>query len=411
MKPLKYCNESLKKFCLDNNVELCRDYSCEIVKRKTKIEGKCKTDGCVNIFNKGFVELVKNNSIYCKKCTYDIAKIKRQQSCLEKYGVESVMHNTDIKNKCCPVTKYTHELLAKIIHEQNLILLKNYENERIHAHYKIEGKCITVNCNNIFTKPLCKLVNVNSLCKPCSYINAKKIRKQTNLKNIGSENYFQSNNVKEQIKATNLKKYGVKYCSQSQVFKDKFKLTCIKNFGVIHPLKNKIIIDKIKNTNNQKYGVNWTMQSDIVKNTYRINSFKKYGVGHYMQIAKNAEKVANAGYLIKNYTLPSGNIIKYQGYEKFALDELLKTFNEDQILNSKISVPNIWYNDLNGKKRKHYVDIFIPSQNLCIEVKSTWTIEKINDNIFLKQQAAKELGYKYEIWVYNAKGKKMHCYY
>jgi hypothetical protein len=47
---------------------------------------------------------------------------------------------------------------------------------------------------------------------------------------------------------------------------------------------------------------------------------------------------------------------------------------------------------------------------LCIEVKSTWTIEKKKDNVFLKQQAAKELGYKYEIWVYNAKGEKVECY-
>ncbi len=72
---------------------------------------------------------------------------------------------------------------------------------------------------------------------------------------------------------------------------------------------------------------------------------------------------------------------------------------------------NIWYNDVNGKKHKHYVDIFIPSQNRCIEVKSTWTIQKMKDNIFLKQQAAKELGYNYEIWIYNSKGEKTNCYH
>ena len=410
MKPLKYCNESLKQFCLENGVELCRDYSHEDVRKETVIEGKCKTEGCDNIFNKRFINLLVTQA-NCRKCTYDSAKIKRQQTCLENYGVESVMQNTDFKNKCNSVTKYTHELLGKIVNEQKLILLKNYENERVHAHYIIEGKCITVNCDNIFSKPFCKLVNFNSLCKICSCVNAKEIRKQTNLKNIGSENYFQSNNVKEQIKSTNLQKYGVEYCSQSQCFKDKFKETCVKNFGVTHPLKNKIITEKIKNTNIQKYGVNWSMQSDIVKNISRINAFKKYGVSHYMQLPEHAEKVANACYLIKNYTLPSGNIIKYQGYEHFALDELLKTVNEEHILNSKIDVPNIWYNDLNGKKRRHYVDIFIPSQKLCIEVKSTWTIEKMKDNVFLKQAAAKELGYKYEIWVYNPKGEKINCYH
>ena len=57
-----------------------------------------------------------------------------------------------------------------------------------------------------------------------------------------------------------------------------------------------------------------------------------------------------------------------------------------------------------GKKHRHYVDIFIPSQNKCIEVKSTWTASKKKDNIFLKQNAGKELGYLYEIWVYDGKG-------
>ena len=69
-------------------------------------------------------------------------------------------------------------------------------------------------------------------------------------------------------------------------------------------------------------------------------------------------------------------------------------------------VPIIWYKTDDGIKHRHYVDIFIPTQNLCIEVKSTWTIKFTKSNIFLKQQAAKDLGYKYEIWVYNERKKK-----
>lgn len=49
-------------------------------------------------------------------------------------------------------------------------------------------------------------------------------------------------------------------------------------------------------------------------------------------------------------------------------------------------------------------------QNKCIEVKSTWTAEKKKDCIFLKQNAAKELGYNYEIWVYNSKGVRVEKY-
>ena len=60
------------------------------------------------------------------------------------------------------------------------------------------------------------------------------------------------------------------------------------------------------------------------------------------------------------------------------------------------------------KKHKHYVDIFIKSQNRCIEVKSKWTAEKNKHTVFLKQNAAKEAGYLYEIWVYDSKGNKIN---
>jgi hypothetical protein len=54
--------------------------------------------------------------------------------------------------------------------------------------------------------------------------------------------------------------------------------------------------------------------------------------------------------------------------------------------------------------------IFIPIQNRCIEVKSTWTAKKGKDYIFLKQEAAKKLGYIYEIWVYDHNGNRIEEY-
>lgn len=55
-------------------------------------------------------------------------------------------------------------------------------------------------------------------------------------------------------------------------------------------------------------------------------------------------------------------------------------------------------------KSRHYVDIFIPSQNRCIEVKSTWTAKKKKDNIYLKKEAGEKLGYKYDLWIFDQKG-------
>jgi hypothetical protein len=124
------------------------------------------------------------------------------------------------------------------------------------------------------------------------------------------------------------------------------------------------------------------------------------------------EKIVKNSYKLKDFTFPSGRLEKVQGAEPYALSELLysEMINENDIFVGVKNVPTIWYNDKNNKKRRHYVDVFIPSQNRCIEVKSSWT-EKINiDNIFLKQDAGKTLGYNYEIWVYDSKGNKVNCY-
>jgi hypothetical protein len=124
------------------------------------------------------------------------------------------------------------------------------------------------------------------------------------------------------------------------------------------------------------------------------------------------EKITKHMYKSKEYIFPSGNIIRIQGYEHYAINELLQNefVCETEIITGCKNVPIIWYNDNNGKKRRHFVDIYIPSQNRCIEVKSTWTAKLHDGNIILKQNAAKELGYNYEIWIYNKEGIKVEYF-
>ena len=119
------------------------------------------------------------------------------------------------------------------------------------------------------------------------------------------------------------------------------------------------------------------------------------------------EKTSKKAYKLKEYILPSGKNIKIQGFEPYALDELLTNYNENDILTGAGNVPEIWYDDKKGKYKRHYVDIFIQKDNKCIEVKSTWTFMKKKDNVLRKQKAGKYLGFNYEIWVFNGNGVKV----
>ena len=176
-----------------------------------------------------------------------------------------------------------------------------------------------------------------------------------------------------------------KECSMN-IKTNKFKVTCLEKYGVENSFQSQEVIDKIKKT-----------------------CLKNYGVEHPQQNPEIAERTSKTSYSRKDYTFPSGKIISVQGYEPYALNELVKIFNENEIKTGTINVPEIWYDSYEGIKHRHFVDIFIPSKNKCIEVKSTWTAKKKKDNIFKKQQSEKELGFTYEIWIYNSKGEKVEC--
>jgi hypothetical protein len=223
---------------------------------------------------------------------------------------------------------------------------------------------------------------------------------------------MQCKETKTKTEDTNFKKYGCKNVFQNKDIINKIKLTNIQKIGVQHNMQLESNKEIFKNTCLKKYGVENPSQIQNVKNKKLQTCLKNWGVEYPTQNSEIMEKQIKSSYSKKEYILPSNKIIEIQGYENFALDELIINgkIDESDIISGCKNVPVIWYNDETGKKHRHYVDIFIPSQNRCIEVKSTWTAKKNEHNIFLKQNAAKELGYKYEIWVYDSKKEKIICY-
>jgi hypothetical protein len=218
--------------------------------------------------------------------------------------------------------------------------------------------------------------------------------------------------VKQKIVETTLRNHGVKCTLQCKDIREKGKQTMMIKYGVESAMQSDIIKDRVKQTNIQRYGVENVFQSELHKEKIKNTVFEKYGVENVMYDPIICNRSLHNMGKKKSYILPSGKEIYIQGYEPFALDILLKNENimEEDIETEREKVPEIWYYVPDGIKHRHYVDIYIKSQNRCIEIKSTWTAEKKKDCIFLKQKAGKKLGYNYEIWVYNSKGEKVECY-
>ena len=337
--------------------------------------------------------------------------------------------NNKIRNS---KVKYDIDMLIDFCNQHQIILIRDYSNDFINRDTIIEGICLNENCENIFIKPFRQLLKIMAYCEDCSKTNGKHKIKETNLKNFGVDNPMKNEEIKDKQKQTMIEKYGVEHNSQCEEIKikkqntfmiscgftnnlkspntrEQIKQTMIEKYGVENPQQNMIIKQKTMNTNVEKYGCSSCLGNKDIQAKIIQRNLVKYGVPHHSQNSQVAENMLQSAYNKKQYTFPSGKVIHYQGYENFALDELLyiEKMDENEIINNRTDVPEIWYTDKNGKKRRHYVDIYISSQKRCIEVKSKWTNQEKN-HVSEKQNAAQKLGYNYEIWIYDNKGNKLN---
>jgi hypothetical protein len=353
---MKYNIQLLQEFCKENNIKLLEDYTNKIFEYSSKIILECKQ--CNTQTEKCFAYMIKTKNALCKRCITINSLQKQKETMMKRYGVEHPSQSDIIKLKIKQgfIDKYGVDNPSKTIEVQNKM-------------------------------------------------------KKTNLERYGVEFLVHNKEIKDKMIKTNLEKYGVENPLQNNDIKTKVKNTIIQKYGVDNVSKSIDFQNKMKNTNLIKYGVEFPLQNININTKMKKTNLEKYGFENPLQNAEISHKHLLSSYNTKQYNLPSGSILMYQGFENFALNELIKEgVQETDIITSRIQVPELCYIDNNNKKRRHYVDIFIPSKNICIEVKSEYTITLESSNIFLKQEAAKVLGYNYEIWVYNRKGNKVECY-
>jgi hypothetical protein len=183
-------------------------------------------------------------------------------------------------------------------------------------------------------------------------------------------------------------KTGFRHALQNPETFAKFNDTIYEKYGVTGSvMKNSEIRDKVNKTVTEKYGVNNVSQHPEIHKKKQETSQVNYGVNWPMQNEEVARKSYENSYSRKEYRCPKGRIIFCQGYEPYAYDRLFSMgIDEDDISETK---PEIWYTGTDEKLHRYFTDIYIPSLNLCIEVKSQWTMYGNGDyeTNMLKQKA------------------------
>jgi hypothetical protein len=213
----------------------------------------------------------------------------------------------------------------------------------------------------------------------------------------------------ESSNKTFLLKYGT-HPMKTEATKNKLRKSIIDKYSVDSPMKVEEVKQKVKKTNLKKYGVEHAIQSDIIKDRVRKANFEKYG-GHPMQKEENFLNNLRSRVKFKNYTLPSGKIIKIQGYENIALDILLLKYKEDDILYTVKDINKvtgvIYYMDDKNIRRRYYPDFYIKSINKIYEAKSIWTYQSKIEKNKKKMEACHRMGMYFEFIICDYKGNRI----
>jgi hypothetical protein len=320
---------------------------------------------------------------------------------------------------------YDRALLDEVLARDGATLIGEYA--KITRDTKIKFTC---KCNKQYEKGMRYIVeDAGALCKECTMKHMVETQKNTMTVTYGVSSPMHVPEFKAKQEQTMLDTYGVTHNSYNldtiQKRKDTIKehfgvehhfqlpekieerrQNSIKKRGVPHHLQTEESLEKLRNTNIERRGVPYVLQSADAQQKARATNLERYGTEIAAQSPEIQEKTQKNAKKFKEYKMPSGAIRKVQGYEPFALNELLKTYTEEQIKTERKEVPHIQY-EVDGKKRIYFPDIFLPHENKIIEVKSTWTFKCKTDNIELKKKATEEKGYVYELWCFDAKGNRV----
>jgi len=231
----------------------------------------------------------------------------------------------------------------------------------------------------------------------------KKQKEETCMNNHGVSNPSKDPKIKKQKEETCMNNHGVSYPLQSKEVKTKMKETIKEKYDVDHYSQTKEFKEKLKQTCQEKYGCEYYLQSEDKQEKSKQTCQERYGVDHPMHNPEIFEKNQKSRFTSKQYTMPSGNTRLVQGYEHLALDFLVELYEESDIITKSTNVPKIKY-IFEDKNRVYTPDIYIPSENLIIEVKSTYTYEVNLEKNLAKRQACLNQGYEFMFMIFDGKG-------
>ena len=321
--------------------------------------------------------------------------------------------------------QYNYEYLQQFCQENNIILLKDYSQEKINRDAIIEGKCKTDKCIKTFCKGFRQLTISCGFCKECTELNRQRKVDLTNLINYGCKNVFQSEEVKNKIKETNVERYGDTCALRNPLIKEKQQNTNIERYGDTCALRNPLIKEKQQNTNIERYGNICSAQGIITQDKIKKSNVKNHGVEYTFQSEEIKNKIKETNVerygdtcalrnpLIKEKQ-QNTNIERYGGISPICSSHVKDKGKATSVINYGVEYPmqNAEYSELVSKKSYKSKDYIYPSgKSIQIQGYENYMLDELlqKENI-LEEDIITSRSQVPTIWYLDANDKK-HRYY
>ena len=370
--------------------------------------------------------LIRDNIIEYKKCEHCSKEIKFSfaiyktakfcsKSCARIYNNDTQIQTTKDKTK---ELYENSKILEKEILKEELIKIKSKNKNRRFSVVTLNRVGLAKSLDYYIKE------DIEISLKAKMFLNdeyALKICKREECNNKVKQNKFdycsvscQTTDTYETGVNTYFEKTGFTHPHYNPEVIEKRKEKSIIKWGTEHPMQNNILVNALKNTKLERYGdSNYNnIEQSKQTNLERYGSEFFMGTKEFIEMSENTcidkygvRNVSQTGlfannYKWKQYVLPSGKVIPFQGYEDKLLNELLLEFCEDEIITLRKEMPEIWYIGLDNKTHRYFPDAYIPKTNTIFEVKSEYTLNINLETNLLKFKAVEEAGYNFELKVY-----------
>lgn len=328
----------------------------------------------------------------------DNAKIKdkAEKTSLDRYGVKKAAHAKSARDKAAKTMK-NRSMTEK---EKSMQKSKNTCLEKLGVENPIQHKDIQEKAKNTRVEKYGV-----EYCLQNKEISARQVEKakKTFQEKYDVDSYFKTDEYKEKFKSFSQLKYGVDHpMKNKEIQQNAYNLaqkSMMEKYGISNPRKLPSSTNKIKNTMLKNYGVEHYSQHTEFKERYKKTCFEKFGVEHPMQNSHILEKTVRHAYKRKSFIWQTGETSLVQGNEPIVLKELEESgYKFSDVLTSVKDMPEIWYVH-DGNQHRYYPDIFIPSENLIIEVKSEYTLNKELNKNEAKFEAVRNAGFEFRLEV------------